>query len=106
MNNDLEIKLKELRRGYLAKLKPVIEGFSILLNKPEQLNVDELYSKVHTISGTSGMYNLKELSELSNDFELYLKNIKDNTCKLKENELKEWLEKYIKKIEKTILLGE
>jgi len=105
MENNLESKLNVLKKGYLEKMKGLVLGFKDILNDFEQFDFNELYSKVHTISGTSGMYGFLDLSEKSTDFELYLKDIKNNNKDLVETELKEKLSEYIVNIEKVILEG-
>jgi len=105
MNNNLEEKLKELRKGYLNKIKDTFLDFKMLLNE-EPININEIYSKVHTISGTSGMYGLKDLSETSTEFEIYLKPIKENLNFANINELKDKFSIYLNDIEKILLNGE
>ena len=72
MNKDFEQKLIELRKGYIKKLKDLPSSF-IDLSHEEPININEIYLKVHTISGTSGMYGLSDLSNASTEFEIYLK---------------------------------
>lgn len=105
MNSDLEEKLKELKKEYLNKLKDSFPNFKILLNN-EPINIQEIYSKVHTISGTSGMYGLKNLSEASTEFEFYLKPLKENPDTINIEELNNYFLNYIKCLEKTITTGE
>ena len=66
MNNNMHDKLKELRRGYLYKLRETFSQFKSL-NEENPLNIQEIYMKTHTISGTSGLYGLLDLSEISTD---------------------------------------
>lgn len=101
MNNDLAKKLKELRIGYLNKLKESYPDFKALA-KEEPLNIKEIYSKVHTIAGTSGMYGLKDLSDISTEFEFYLKPIKENPNLIEINEFKDKFSNYLKEIQKII----
>lgn len=105
MNSDLEEKLKELKKGYLNKLKDTFPEIKILLNN-EPINIQEIYSKVHTIAGTSGMYGLKDLSEASTEFEFYLKPLKENPNTINIEELKKYFLNYIEHLEKTISIGE
>lgn len=105
MNNNLEEKLKELKKGYMEKLKILVVTLKDLSDNLEQLDINDLYSKVHTISGTSGMYGLKELSDISTNFELYLKEIKNGNENLNKTELKEKLTEYINNIEIVVLEG-
>ena len=105
MNNNLEEKLKELKKGYMEKLKSLVVSLKDLYDNFELFNIDELYSKVHTISGTSGMYGLKELSDISTEFEIYLKEIKNNNIDLDESELKQKLVAYTNSIERVVLEG-
>lgn len=105
MNNELVEKLIELRKGYLNKLKEAFPDFKVLLNN-DSINIQELYSKVHTISGTSGMYGLKDLSNASTEFEIYLKPFKENPNTVNIEELKNKLKIYLSDIEKMLLEGE
>ena len=98
MDNKLQEQLKVLKMGYLKKLEGMIPEFKVLLEKISLLNVDELYIKVHTISGTSGMYGLIKLSDLSTDFELYLKKVKNDKSCYDEGALKGLLTEYIEHI--------
>ena len=95
----------ELRKGYLNKLKDNSPYFKILLDQ-NPLNVQEIYSIIHTIAGTSGMYGLKDISETSTEFEFYLKPIKDNPDSMQSEELKNKFSNYINRIEKLISEGE
>lgn len=101
MNNDLENKLKELKKGYINKLRESIPTFKSLLAE-EPININEIYSKVHTISGTSGMYGLKDLSDVSTKFEIYLKPFKDEPNTVDAEILKAKLSDYIDYLEKTV----
>lgn len=104
MDNSLEEKIKELRKGYVIKLKDIISGLKILLTN-EKIDIEEIYSKVHTISGTSGMYGLNDVSNISTEFEIYLKNLRNDNSLINELELHEMLLKYIESID-DILTGE
>lgn len=101
MNNDLAEKLKELRNGYLNKLKESYPGIKALMDE-EPINIQEIYSKIHTISGTSGMYGIQDLSEASTEFEFYLKPIKENPNSIKINEFKEKFSNYLNELQKVI----
>jgi chemotaxis protein histidine kinase CheA len=109
MNNELENKLKELKKGYLKKLEGVFSEFTVLLES-EKIDIEKIYSKVHTISGTSGMYGLNKLSDISTDFEVYLKKLKElakeNINSINQEELKNKFSDYLKNIEENILIGE
>lgn len=98
MDNNLQDKLNLLKIGYLKKLEGTIPEFKVLSDKINVSLVDELYSKVHAISGTSGMYGLKELSDFSADFELYLKRVKSGEICYEDDVLKGLLIKYIDQI--------
>ena len=102
MDNSLEDKLKEFKKGYLKKLETTVLNLTALLENI-QSNIEELYSTVHTISGTSGMYGLKNLSDLSTEFEVYLKEIRNDKSLVDEHELFKKLKKYIEDIKDTIL---
>ena len=99
---NLEDKLKELKKWYLEKLEGLALSFKSLLKSVEKIDLDDLYSKVHTISGTSGMYGLNGLSDISTEFEIYLKTIKNNPKLIKKEELKEKLLQYTQSIEKVV----
>lgn len=101
MQNNLENKLKELKQAYLKKLEDILLNFKKNLEDTSSVDIAELYSQVHKISGTSGMYGLKKLSEISSKFEMFLKEEKNN----KPQKLKNKLFEYIKIIEETILEG-
>jgi len=103
MNNEFELKLKELRKGYINKLKDLIPSFEDLLNA-DSINIEEIYIKVHTVSGTSGMYGLKELSDASAEFESYLKPYKENPTSINIEELKAKFLNYLEFM-KTEIIG-
>lgn len=102
MDKTFEEKFKELQTGYLNKLKENFPGFRALLNEVP-LNIQEIYSRVHTISGTSGMYEMSDLSNISMDFEAYLKPIKDDPLSANMEELKKKFSNYLDNIEKIIV---
>lgn len=104
MNNELAEKLKELRIGYINKLMESFPNMKALLDE-DSMNIQEIYSRVHTISGTSGMYGLKDLSELSTEFEFYLKPIKENPDLIEIEEFKNKFSNYLNELHK-IILGE
>lgn len=109
MNNDLENKLQGLKQIYLKKLETVLAELKILFES-EQIDVNELYSKVHTISGTSGMYGLHQISDISTEFEIYLKKIKaivnSDSDLINKEELRDKFSQYLLNLEKEILKGE
>lgn len=105
MNSDLEEKLRELRKGYINKLRETFSSFKALLNN-EPINIQEVYSKVHTISGTSGMYGIKELSDISTEFEFYLKPFRENPASINTKELKTRFSDYLGLVEIVISIGE
>lgn len=105
MNNSLEEKIKELRQGYVNKLRETFPELKDLLYQ-EPINILDIYSKVHTIAGTSGMYGLQYLSELSTKFEFYLKPLKENIVPINTDEFKIKFSEYLDSIEKIILVGE
>lgn len=104
--NNLQKELEKLKLGYLKKLEGMVTDFWIIHKEISHSNIDTLYIKVHTISGTSGMYGLSELSDASTEFEIYLKEIKNDINLMNEAELKEKLFKYIKNIERIVAQGE
>lgn len=105
MDNNFEEKLKILRQGYINKLKENFANFKDLA-KATPINFEEVYTKVHTISGTSGMYGLNDLSKASTEFEFYLKPFKENPDIINQDELKSKLTNYLDYIEKIIEAGE
>lgn len=102
MDKNFEEKFKELQKGYLNKLRENFSNFKVLLYE-NPINVQEVYSRVHTISGTSGMYGMYVLSDISTDFEIYLKPIKENPNSLNTEEFKNKFANYLDSIEKIIL---
>lgn len=105
MNSDLEEKLKELKRGYIIKLKDSLLVLKNILAS-EEIDIQDLYSKIHTTAGTSGMYGLADLSEISTEFEFYLKSIKENSELINEEELKNKFSNYLEAMAKILLAGE
>ena len=105
MNDNLQNKLNELKKGYVEKLKSSVINLQELLNNIEALNIEELYGNVHKISGTSGMYGFNELSSLSTEFELYLKEIKNGDGSFVQSELNDKLTQYIISIKNVIMEG-
>lgn len=104
MDSNMEAKLKELRKNYLKKLEGVLSDLKELFND-EPISTEVLYSKIHTISGTSGVYGLKELSNNSSNFEIYLKDKNKNISSFDSAELKGKLYDYIQYLEKMLLTG-
>lgn len=104
MDKNFEKKFKELQKGYLNKLKENFSGFKALLNE-NPLDIQEIYSRIHTISGTSGMYELSDLSDISVGFEIYIKPFKENPESMDVEEFKNKFSIYLDSIEK-IILGE
>lgn len=105
MDNSLENKLNELKISYLKKLETIISSFKKNLEE-NILDAKEIYSQVHTISGTSGMYGYQKISEYSTEFEIYLKLIKESIESLDREELKKKFLEYIVNMEKYISAGE
>lgn len=104
MDENFNEKFKELQKGYSNKLKETFPSFKALLNE-DAINIQEIYSRVHTISGTSGMYGMSDLGDVSTDFEFYLKPIKENPELINIEEFKNRFSNYLDSIEK-IILGE
>ena len=102
MDNSIQDKLNILKIGYIKKLETLVPEFKNYIQNTDVAKIDEIYIKVHTISGTSGMYGLIELSEISSDFEVYLKDIKSDVSLYIESDFKERFCKYIDEIERTI----
>lgn len=104
MQNNLEEKLKELKKAYIVNLKTSIlelkENFDS--NNPD---VVQIYSKVHKIAGTSGMYGFVELSKEANEFEFYLNVVKDNLESINKVELCKKFDDFVICVEK-IICGE
>lgn len=105
MDKNMELKIKELKKGYLKKLGDMVLSFKAQLND-KNVSIEDLYQKVHSISGTSGMYGLSELSNESTEFEMYLKEIKCYTNSTEQTKIQELLLKYIETIEVTVEKGE
>lgn len=103
---NLHDKLKELKKGYLKKLESHCKDFEELAGTLSCDNVEELYKKVHTISGTAGMYGLKELSEFSTEFEMYLKTLREGFNISEKSILEENFQKYLDKLKETITTGD
>lgn len=99
MNNSLEEKLKELKIGYLKKLESVHSELKTLL-LADVVDINEIYSKIHTISGTSGMYGISDLSNVSTEFEFYLKPLRENPDSINIDELKNKFSGFIDFLEK------
>jgi len=99
---DLQTILNELKKGYLIKLETELLTLNSMLNT-DPINIEELYRKVHTISGTGGVYGLSQISDCSSEFEIYIKEKKDSN--LTQKELREELTKYTKLLERLILAG-
>lgn len=104
MDKNFEEKFKELQKGYLNKLKENFPSFQALLNE-NPINIQEIYSRVHTISGTSGMYEISDLSDISADFEIYIKPFKENPESMDVEEFKNKFSIYLNSI-RNIILGE
>lgn len=96
--DDLKNKLNELKKGYLKKLEDILANLKNLLSN-EKIDIEELYSNIHKISGTSGIYGLSEISNISTEFEFYLKEIKNGITIIKEQELRTMLLEYIENID-------
>lgn len=103
MNDNLTEKLKELKKQYLVKLASIVDELEKLTNS--EIIITELYSIVHKISGTSGMYGLRDISNLATDFEFYLKPLKDDISTINPDELSEKTKKFIQDL-KTLVKGE
>lgn len=102
MDKSFEEKFKELKKAYLDKLRETLPSFKALLYE-NPMNIQEIYSRVHTISGTSGMYEVSDLSDISVEFEIYLKPIKENLALINIEEFKNRFSNYLDSIEKVIL---
>lgn len=105
MNNDLETKLKELKQGYVIKLRGILLELNSLVSVL-QVDIQEIYSKIHTVSGTSGMYGLSEISEMSTELEFYLKPLRENPGSIDKEELEDKIRKYINQVEEMLAVGE
>lgn len=101
MNNNLEEKIKELRKGYLKKLENILSKFKTLLTD-ENINIEEIYLQVHTISGTSGIYGITNLSKESTELEFYLKPLRENPGNINIEELKNKFTSYFDCIQEVI----
>jgi len=105
MDNNLENKLKELKQAYLQKLEGILLDLKKIFQELPTLDIEELYSQVHKISGTSGMYGLRELSGFSSEFEFFLKELKKDSNIESPELLKKNLLKYIQIIEQELKQG-
>lgn len=102
MNDEVKKKLQEFKEAYLKKLETIIVEFDDFLQQPA-INIEEIYKKVHAIAGTSGMYGLKDISDISNTFEVYLKEKNVNPDVVEQKELREKLFEYKKCLESAII---
>lgn len=78
MSENLQDKLKILAKAYINKLENHAVELSELAEQ-NNFDIDKIYSTIHTIVGTSGMYGFSRISELSTSLELYIKSIKDDS---------------------------
>lgn len=82
MVQKLEEKLGLLKQQYLAKLPSVIHDIKVLWNALcddwDHLQICELHRQVHSISGTSGIYGLTNISHTSRDLERFLNQFLEN----------------------------
>lgn len=82
MVNKLEEKLGLLKKQYIAKLPSVIHGIKVLWNSLcdhwDNVQICELHRQVHSISGTSGIYGLTNISQTSRDLERFLNQFLEN----------------------------
>lgn len=101
MDKSFEEKFKELKKGYLDKLKETFPSLKALLYE-DPVNIQEIYSRVHTVSGTSGMYEVSDLSDISVEFEIYLKPIKEDIASINIEEFKNRFSNYLDSIERII----
>lgn len=102
-NNSLSSKINELKKGYLKKIENMLLDLKLLISG-NQIDINELYLKVHTISGTSGMYGLADLSSISTEFEIYLKNLKEQINTDSKDLIKKSTD-YIDYLEKVVVSG-
>jgi len=103
MNADMQkinAKLEVLKKAYSQKIKSHIEDLKTFL--AEGFQPEDIYSIIHSISGTSGMFGMSEVSALATDFEFFLKELKNKPKGTDQNILNEKLEKFIRDLE---LLG-
>ena len=102
MDNNFENKLNELKNAYLKKLETTVQELENVFEQEEE-KIKTVYLIVHKIAGTSGMYGLSKISNLSNGFEEYLKQ-NDGIINIEEFETK--FIDYIEKLKDIILAGE
>lgn len=95
MNDDLSKKLDVLKQMYIVKLKCIINEFWELFDN-ENIDASDLYLKIHSISGTSGMYGLTEIGDVSSEFELYLKSLNNDINFSNDEEFRNKFSAYIK----------
>jgi len=101
--DSLSLKINELKTGYLKKMETILSDLKLIISE-NKIDIDELYMRVHTISGTSGMYGLGDLSSVSTEFEIYLKTLKEN-ANSDTKDLITKLSDYTVYIEKLVIAG-
>lgn len=95
MDKNFLENLNKLKKSYIKKLKLSVSDFEMILNNGT-IDIQDLYQRIHKISGTSGMYGLFEISNISSSLEFYLKKFKDNPEKINQEDLKQNLSEYLK----------
>lgn len=105
MDNNLQNKLNALKLMYLKKLETTVVELKKNIHS-QNIDINGLYSMVHTISGTSGMYGLNNISDISTNFEVYLKEVKKDPEIVNYEELKNKASDYTAQLERMILVGE
>ncbi len=99
---NLEDTMKMLKVAYLKKLKAedapnLKEKISATIDLDKALEIKAI---VHKISGTGGMYGLKEISGNATDCELYLNKVKEAPSQLDSDLLTQKVSHIIELIEK------
>lgn len=97
-NLSLEEKLENFKKAYLQKLQQEVVVLKELLDCSEEDLQETLKTTcaiVHKISGTSGMYKLTEISEISIAFENYTEQGLENTHELLYTEFQEKFKAYL-----------
>lgn len=99
-NEDLKNKLNELKQAYLKSMEGKLFELKELAAK--EADVNEVYPLVHKIAGTSGIYGLSGLSNLSNEFEIYLKELRNDNSLIDKEEFYQRFGNYINSVERII----
>jgi len=113
--SDFDEKLKIVKQNYLnalqekySSLKSIKEllketGCKIVEANPDQ--IDEVYSHVHKLAGSSAMFGFKSLSIAANNLEMLLKEFISNCPLVNQDNVQETFDLLLEEIEKTIIFN-